>query len=753
MFTVGPSMFIVVWRTMLVRRVEISRVAKTGVKRCLNSGVWCTAVGLFHHDLWWLPSAAGTTALTRPHVLSSQKYSTFHSSQVLFLPQHALYRPQHALRHPRHLPSRPLHNFRSSDTYEELHWRSIHDRETFWEEVGSRVEWYKPFTRVLDNTQPPFTKWYVGGELNTCHNAVDRHVKSGRGDQLAIIHDSPVTGSVTKTTYSQLHEQVAGLAGALAGLGVGHGDRVIIYMPMVTEAVVAMLATVRLGAIHSLVFGGFAARELATRISHLQPKVVLSASCGIEPSRIVHYKPILDEAIQLASHKPLHCVVLQREGLPEASLTSGQDEDWHNLVASAPRLDPVPVTSDHPCYVLYTSGTTGQPKGIVRPTGGHAAVLPWTMKSIYGMEPGEVWWAASDLGWVVGHSYICYAPLLNGNTTVIYEGKPVGTPDPGQFFRVIEEQGVQGMFTAPTALRAIIRQDAEATHARKYDLSSLKYLFVAGEPLDHETRVWALNTFKVPVLDNWWQTETGYAITAHAVGMNMSLDPPRGATGKPFIGFDLKVVTPEGREAAPGELGRIVCRLPLPPGCMSTLYKAPEHFVDTYFTQFPGCYDTMDAGIRDAQGYMSVMSRDDDVINVAGHRLCTLSLEEAMLEHPLVVDAAVVGVPDSMKGEVPFGFFVVKEGSQATEEAILEEVAAVVRRVVGPVAAFRLGARVRGLPRTRSGKTPRKSIADLARGKAIKISPTVEDPDLYNDVLVALRRHGFALHTPDPVIP
>lgn len=638
-----------------------------------------------------------------------------------------------------------------SGSYDELHRRSIAERELFWDEVGQCVEWHRPYTQVLDNSEEPFTRWYVGGELNACHNAVDRHVSAGRGDQVAIINDSPVTQTVRKTTYSQLQEQVSRLAGGLQRLGVDRGDRVMIYMPMITEAVVAMLATVRLGAVHSVVFGGFAARELATRISHLQPRVVISASCGVEPSRLVHYKPMLDEAIQLSDHKPQYCVLLQRSDLLRADLTPGRDLDWHDLLDTSPLTDPVPVPADHPSYVLYTSGTTGQPKGIVRPTGGHAAVLPWTMKTIYDMEPGEVWWAASDLGWIVGHSYICYAPLFNGNTTIIYEGKPVGTPDAGQFFRVIEEHDVRGMFTAPTAIRAIMKDDPNAAEGRKYDITSLKNLFVAGEPLDHETREWAQDAFRVPVLDNWWQTETGYAITAHCVGMQMSVSPPRGTSGKPFVGFDVQVLTEDGKEAEPGQLGRIVCRLPLPPGFMSSLYKAPDRYVETYFSKFPGYYDTMDAGVRDEQGYVGVMSRDDDVINVAGHRLSTLALEEAMLEHPLVVDAAVVGVPDATKGEVPLGLFVTQGGSEVTEQQIVKELVDVVRGVVGPVAAFRYSAQVRGLPRTRSGKTARKSIADLARDKTIKIPPTIEDPSIYLDVLAALRRCGFGLSAPDPV--
>ncbi|XP_068220155.1 acyl-CoA synthetase short-chain family member 3, mitochondrial [Palaemon carinicauda] len=638
-------------------------------------------------------------------------------------------------------------------SYAELFNRSIQEPEIFWDEVAQGIEWFRPYNRVLDNSNEPFTKWFIGGQLNTCYNAVDRHVKAGRGEQLAIIHDSPITNSMKTITYSELQEEVSRLAGGLSKLGVGYGDRVLIYMPMIPEAVISMLAVVRLGAIHSVVFGGFAARELATRIAHLEPKVIISASCGIEPSRLVRYKPMVDEAINISSHKPKNCVIYQRLDFEEAPIIPGRDVTWQDLVAMSPRHDPVPVDSNDPCYVLYTSGTTGQPKGIVRPSGGHAAVLPWTMKTIYGMDPGDVWWAASDLGWIVGHSYICYSPLLNGNTTVMYEGKPVGTPDAGQFFRVIRDHGVKGMFTAPTALRAIIREDPEVLEGKKYDISSLKYFFVAGEPLDHETRIWTEENFKTPVLDNWWQTETGYAITANAVGMGMSLNPPRNATGKPFVGFDIKVLTPDRKEAGPGELGRIVSRLPLPPGCMSTLYNSPERFVNSYFQEYPGYYDTMDAGVKDSEGYISVLSRDDDVINVAGHRLSTLSLEEAVLEHPDVIDAAVIGVPDTMKGEIPLALFVVRNGFDRSEEEVVKELIAVVRKVIGPVAAFRLSARVKGLPRTRSGKTARKSIADLARNKSIKISPTIEDPSVYVDIMDALKRCGYGLEAPNPVIP
>lgn len=642
-----------------------------------------------------------------------------------------------------------------SGDYQELHRLSLAEPEQFWDKVGQVVEWHKPYERVLDNSEQPFTRWFTGGELNTCHNAVDRHVAAGRGDQLAVIHDSPITGSLSTLTYVQLQEAVARLAGGLARLGVARGDTVLIYMPMVAEAVVAMLAVTRLGAIHSLVFGGFAAPELATRITHLQPRVVLAASCGVEPSRHVQYKPILDQAIELSSHKPQHCVLLQREGLPHGTLTPGRDHDWQELVATSSPHDAVPVPSEHPCYVLYTSGTTGQPKGVVRPSGGHAAVLTWTMRAIYGINTGEVWWAASDLGWIVGHSYICYAPLLAGNTTVVYEGKPVGTPDPGQFFRVVAQHGVAGMFTAPTALRSIMQQDPDSAHARAHDTSSLRCLFVAGEPLDNETRVWAEGAFGTPVLDNWWQTETGYAITAHCVGLGMSLRPPRGASGKAFMGFDVRVLREDGSEAGVGELGRLACRLPLPPGVMSTLYRAPERFTETYFTKFPGYYDTMDAGVVDAQGYVGVRARDDDVINVAGHRLSTLALEEAMLVHPRVLDAAVVGLPDSLKGEVPLGLFVVDGtvGKGEEEEEVAREVVKTVREQVGPVAAFRLAVPVSGLPRTRSGKTARKSIRDLATDKPVKVAPTIENPAVYPAILAALRRHGLAMHAPDPQMP
>ena len=636
----------------------------------------------------------------------------------------------------------------SSATYDSLHRKSIEKKEEFWDELGQKVVWHKPYKRVLDpESAPTSPRWFVGGEINTCYNAVDRHVEAGRGDRVAIIHDSPVTGTKKAVTYSDLQQQVARLARVFSNLGVTKGDTVLIYMPMMAEAVMAMLAVTRLGAIHSVVFGGFAASQLSSRIDHLKPKLIVIASCGVEPSRTVEYKPIVDAAIQISHHKPKHCLVLQREDLPQARLKPGSDLNWEEEIEYAKGHDPVPVDSDHPCYVLYTSGTTGNPKGISRPTGGHAVVLPWTMKAFYGMEPDDVWWAASDLGWIVGHSYICYAPLLNGNTTVIYEGKPVGTPNSKQFYRVIQEHNVKGMFTAPTALRAIKLVDADASMSED---SPLKYMFVAGETLDHETREWAESSFRVPVLNNWWQTETGFAITAHCVGLFDTKNPPKGSAGKPCVGYDLQLVTSEGKQVERGELGRIVCRLPLPPCCFTTLHDAHNRFIDTYFRQFPGYYDTMDAGMRDSEGFISVLSREDDVINVAGHRLSTLALEEALMEHSNVVEAAVVGVPDEMKGVVPLGLVVVK--FPAEEKPLAKELVSLVRERIGPVAAFKHCAVVEALPRTRSGKTPRGSIATLARGEKVKISPTIEDATVYRDIHAALMRLGFALDAPEPSI-
>jgi len=631
--------------------------------------------------------------------------------------------------------------------YDTVYRNSIEKREDFYNELAQKITWHRPYNRVLDpNSLPTEPLWFPGGELNTCYNAVDRHVEAGHGERLAIIYDSPIAETVSKMTYAELLAQVRKMAYILSSCGVKKGDTVMLYMPMIAESLVAMLACSRIGAVHSVVFGGFAAQELSTRISHLKPKVILSASCGLEPNRVVHYKPLLDTAIKISPHKPENCVILQRSW-SKAAMTAGRDLDWFEEMDKAGNLDAVPVDSNHPCYILYTSGTTGKPKGIVRPTGGHAVVLPYTMKAIYDMEPGEAWWAASDLGWVVGHSYICYAPLLNGNTTVVYEGKPVGTPNSHQFFRVIEEHDVRGMFTAPTALRAIKQVDDRATFEKE---TKLRGVFIAGESLDNETRLWTERAFKVPALDNWWQTETGYAITAHAMGLGMNPNPPRHTTGKPFIGFDVDLLNSENEAIGVGELGRIVVKTPLPPGCMNTLFEAHVRYIETYFQQFPGYYDTMDAGMLDKDGYVSVLSRTDDVINVAGHRMSALALEEALLEHKDVIEAAVFGVPDELKGVVPLGLVVVK--GIRDEGELKKELVATVREHVGPVAAFKHAAIVQALPKTRSGKTPRGSLQSLARGEQVTISPTIEDPSVYEDILKALHRCGYAIGAPPPQI-
>ncbi|KAF2365284.1 AMP-dependent synthetase/ligase [Trinorchestia longiramus] len=630
--------------------------------------------------------------------------------------------------------------------YDTVHRNSIKHKEQFWDEIAQNIVWHKPYTQVLDPecllTSP---LWFRGGELNTCYNAVDRHVEAGKGSKVAIIHDSPVTGSKRSFTYLQLLDQVKRMAGVLSQLGVTKGDTVLIYMPMMMETIVAMLACTRIGAIHSVVFGGFAPQALSTRLTHLQPKVVLSASCGIEPSRVIEYKPMLDTAIQISQHKPKHCVILQRPHLPEAGLHKSRDVSWDEVMAKSQGHDPVPVESNHPCYILYTSGTTGKPKGIVRPTGGHAVVLPWTMKAIYGVEEDDVWWSASDLGWVVGHSYICYAPLLNGNTTIVYEGKPVGTPDSNQFFRVIKEHNVKTMFTSPSALRAIRKVDETAMID---DGTKFEHCFVAGECLDHRTRAWAENALKVPVLDNWWQTESGFPITAHCMGLGMHPNPPRGTTGKPVPGYDIELLNSENEHVGVGELGRIVCRLPLPPGCFNTLFEAHTRYIDTYFQQFQNYYDTMDAGMMDKDGYISVLSREDDVINVAGHRMSALALEEALMEHSDVEDALVCGVPDELKGVVPLGLVVVNR--ERNEKELAQELIAHIREHVGPVAAFKHCAIVKELPHTRSGKVPRGSISTLARGEKMTIPGTIEDPSVYSHVHAALQRCGFAQGVSDP---
>jgi len=617
--------------------------------------------------------------------------------------------------------------------YEELFHRSLADPEGFWGEAAKGIDWYREPTVVLDTSNPLFYRWFADGVLNTCFNALDRHVRDGRGGQAALVHDSPVTGTSRTLSYRQLLDEVARFGGVLRGLGVGRGDRVVIYMPMIPEAVVAMLACARIGAVHSVVFGGFAARELAVRIDDAAPKAVVSASCGIEVSRVVEYKPILDQAIELAAHKPGRCVIVQRPAAP-AALTAGRDLDWEQAMAGAEPADCVPLAATDPLYILYTSGTTAKPKGVVRDNGGHAVALHWSMKHIYDTGPGEVYWAASDIGWVVGHSYIVYAPLLAGCTTVLYEGKPVGTPDAGAFWRVISEHRVKALFTAPTAFRAIKKEDPRGDLARRYDLSGFRYLFLAGERLDPETYRWAGELLGVPVIDHWWQTETGWPIAADLMGLE-ALPTKAGSPTVPVPGYDVRVVDPDGAEVAPGETGEIVVRLPLPPGCLPTLWGDDQRFVDSYLSQHPGFYITGDGGYRDGDGYLYVMGRIDDVINVAGHRLSTGEMEEILASHPAVAECAVIGVSDQLKGQIPRGFVVLKAGADADPAALSAELIQLIRDQIGPVAALRRVDVVAALPKTRSGKILRKTMRGIADGHDEPVPSTIEDPA----VLGALR--------------
>ncbi|XP_015609410.1 acyl-CoA synthetase short-chain family member 3, mitochondrial isoform X2 [Cephus cinctus] len=633
--------------------------------------------------------------------------------------------------------------------YEEAFRRSIENPEEFWAEVAQCVEWSKPWEKVLDNSNEPFTKWYVGGEINACHNAVDRHVNAGYGEKTALIHDSPLTLSIRRISYNELLEKTSLLGGGLAKLGVRKGDRVLIYMPLIPETIMAILATARLGAIHSVVFGGFAARELASRINHAEPKVIIAASCGLEPSRVVKYTTIVNEAMGLISVKKPRCIVYQRRNVWESPLLDYQ-MDWDEVLNSSEPHPCVPVEANQPLYILYTSGTTDEPKGIQRPIGGHIATLCWTMKTIYGMDKNSIWWVASDLGWVVGHSYICYGPLLYGITSVMYEGKPDRTPDAGQYFRIIDQHRVNALFTVPTAFRVIRRADPEAVLGKKYSTKSLKTIFVAGEHCDYEAKAWAEKVFNVPILNHWWQTETGHAITANCLGLGHSINPPKYSTGMPFPGYLVEVLREDGSKASVHELGRIAVKLPLPPGTMSTLFLAPERFKSIYFSKYPGYYDTMDAGYIDEFGYVYVTARDDDVINVAGHRLSTSALEDVVLGHPDVVDAAVVGVPEHTKGEIPLCLYVLKDDATKNEQEITHEIVARVRELIGPIASFKIAGAVKALPRTRSGKTCRKSIANLARSKAVKIPSTIEDPRVYLEIKQVLQKLGYAKMAPDP---
>ncbi|XP_025834901.1 acyl-CoA synthetase short-chain family member 3, mitochondrial isoform X2 [Agrilus planipennis] len=559
-----------------------------------------------------------------------------------------------------------------SPFYKEVYRKSLDQPEEFWAEIAKKVVWTKTWDKVLDNSNPPFTKWFVGGELNACYNAVDRHVEAGKGSKIALIHDSPLTQTIRKVTYGELLDKISRLAGAMAALGVKKGDRVLIYMPLIPETIMAMLATVRLGAVHSVVFGGFAARELCARIEHAEPKIIIAASCGVEPRKVIRYKEILNEAIQWSSFKPKKCIIFQRRNVEVAPLEKEMDISWDTALKIGTPHPCVSVEANDPLYILYTSGTTDQPKGIQRPTGGHIATLAWTMSAVYGMGSDDIWWCASDLGWVVGHSYICYGPLLYGITSVMYEGKPDRTPDPGQYFRIIDDHKVNAIFTVPTAFRVIKREDPNVCFGRNYSTKSLRRIFVAGEHCDYETKAWAEKVFNVPVLNHWWQTETGHAITAHCIGLGHSLSPPKYTTGMPFAGYDVRILREDGTETTSHELGRIVVKLPLPPGTVSTLYQAPERFCDVYFSKYPGYYDTMDAGYRDEFGYIYVVARDDDVINVAGHRISTAALEDVVMAHPDVGDAIVVGVPESTKGEVPLCLYIPKKKTQGRMKLLLE---------------------------------------------------------------------------------
>jgi propionyl-CoA synthetase len=625
-------------------------------------------------------------------------------------------------------------------SYRETYRRSISDPESFWGEQAGLVDWIRRPRRVLDASSPPFYRWFPDATLNTCYNALDRHVVAGHADRVALVYDSPVTGTKDRFTYAELLEKVAAFAGALRGFGVDKGDRVVIYMPMIPEAVIAMLACARLGAVHSVVFGGFAPHELAVRIDDAEPKVIVSASCGIEPSRVVEYKPMLDRALELASHKPGACVIKQRTQVT-ADLGSPRDVDW-DVAMKAGATEPagcVEVAATDPLYVLYTSGTTGKPKGIVRDNGGHAVAMAWSLKHIFDVHAGQVWWTASDVGWVVGHSYIVYAPLITGATTVLYEGKPVGTPDAGAFWRVVAEHGVEALFTAPTAIRAIKKEDPSGELLAEHDVSSLRTLFLAGERLDPDTYEWASRTLSVPVVDNWWQTETGWPIAANLRGLEpMEIKP--GSPTVPVPGYDVRVLDEKGQEAPAGTEGAICLRLPLPPGTLPTLWREDERFISSYLSAFEGHYLSGDGGYVDEDGYLYVMGRTDDVINVAGHRLSTGSMEAVIAQHPAVAECAVIGAADAMKGQLPRGFVVLKAGVTDDPDDIARELVAMVRDEIGAVAAFKDVTVVSGLPKTRSGKILRKTMREIADGKDAVVPSTIEDESVLDTLRPALRR-------------
>jgi propionyl-CoA synthetase len=632
-----------------------------------------------------------------------------------------------------------------SSRYHEVYAAAKRDPEAFWGEAAREIDWYKPWDKVFDAYAGQYGRWFVGAECNTAYNCLDRHVERGRAQQKALIYDIPVTNTVRAYTYAELRDEVASLGAVLQDLGVKQGDRVIIYMPMVAEALMAMLACARIGAIHSVVFGGFAAPELATRIEDAKPVAIMSASCGIEPGRVVQYKPLIDGAIELSAHKPRSVLMLQRPQA-EASMVAGRDVDWAGAVADAKRRGRkagcVAVKATDPLYILYTSGTTGQPKGVVRDNGGHMVALKWSMKNHYGVDPGEAYWAASDVGWVVGHSYIIYAPLLHGCTTILYEGKPVGTPDAGAFWRVIAEHKVAAMFTAPTAFRAIKKEDPKGEHIGRYDLKAFRTLFLAGERADPETIKWAEAHLKVPVYDHWWQTETGWPICGNPVGLG-ALPVKYGSPTVPMPGYELQALDASAKPVKPGETGTLAIKLPLPPSCLPTLWNNDERFRKSYLEEFPGYYTTSDAGYIDADGYAFVMARTDDVINVAGHRLSTGQMEEIVATHKDVAECAVVGVADALKGQIPAGFIVLNAGVDRPVQEVEGEVVKLVREKLGPVAAFKTVMAVKRLPKTRSGKILRGTMRQIADGEAWKMPATIDDPAILDEITGVMQERGM----------
>ncbi len=627
-------------------------------------------------------------------------------------------------------------------SYTEIYAKWKADPEAFWMQAAEAIDWVEAPSKALTDKGEGLYEWFADAKVNTCYNAVDRHVEAGRGEQTAIIYDSPITHTKREISYVELRNRVANLAGALRAKGIEKGDRVIIYMPMIPEALEAMLACARIGAVHSVVFGGFAANELAVRIDDATPKAIIAASCGLEPGRVVHYKPLLDGAIDLADHKPDFCVILQREQ-EVADLIEGRDVNWHGFQYGVQPADCVPVEGNHPSYILYTSGTTGQPKGVIRHTAGQLVALNWTMKNVYNVDPGDVFWAASDVGWVVGHSYICYAPLIHGNTTIVFEGKPIGTPDAGTFWRVISEHKVKSFFTAPTAFRAVKREDPKGVLVGKYDLSCLGQVYLAGERADPDTILWAQEKLQVPVIDHWWQTETGWAIAANPLGIE-ELPTKLGSPAVPMPGYEVEILDEGGHPVAAGELGAIAIKLPLPPGTLPNLWNAEERFKKSYLTTFPGYYETGDAGMKDEDGYLYIMARTDDVINVAGHRLSTGGMEEVLAAHPDVAECAVIGVADQLKGQAPLGFLCLNAGVDRDPDEITREVVKLVREKIGPVAAFKLAIVVDRLPKTRSGKILRATMVNIADGTPWKMPATIDDPAILDEITVALQSLGFA---------